>query len=106
MHDELNELNPSAATSLMEGLEETLTLHDLQVHARLRRSLSSTNGIESSFSVVARSVAASNAGRAAIIVCAESPPRFSMLRCAGIACTATDTAAAHSQSAERLSDTL
>ena len=48
----MNELNPSAAASLMEGLEETLTLHDLQVHARLRRSLSSTNGIESSFSVV------------------------------------------------------
>lgn len=52
LHDELNELNPSAAASLMEGLEETLTLHDLQVHARLRRSLASTNGIESSFSVV------------------------------------------------------
>jgi putative transposase len=52
LHDELNELNPSAAASLMEGLEETLTLHDLQVHARLRRSLSSTNGTESSFSVV------------------------------------------------------
>lgn len=52
LHDELNELNPSAAASLMEGLEETLTLHDLQVHARLRHSLSSTNGIESSFSVV------------------------------------------------------
>lgn len=52
LHDELNELNPSAAASLMEGLEETLTLHELQVHARLRRSLSSTNGIESSFSVV------------------------------------------------------
>ena len=52
LHDELNELNPSAAASLMEGLEETLTLHELEVHARLRRSLSSTNGIESSFSVV------------------------------------------------------
>src|ERR1700758_2929834 len=38
LHDELNELNPSAAASLTEGLEETLTLHDLQVHARLRRS--------------------------------------------------------------------
>jgi transposase-like protein len=52
LHDELNEVNPSAAASLMEGLDETLTLHDLEVHARLRRSLSSTNGIESSFSVV------------------------------------------------------
>jgi putative transposase len=46
------ELNPSAAASLAEGLEDTLTVHQLDVHARLRRSLTSTNGIESSFSVV------------------------------------------------------
>jgi putative transposase len=52
LHDELVELNPSAAASLVEGLEETLTVLELGVHARLRRSLSSTNGIESSFSVV------------------------------------------------------
>src|SRR5438270_1727863 len=52
LHDELMELNPSAAASLMEGLEDTLTVHELAVHARLRRSLTSTNGIESSFSVV------------------------------------------------------
>lgn len=52
LHDELMELNPSAAASLMEGLEDTLMVHQLGVHARLRRSLTSTNGIESSFSVV------------------------------------------------------
>lgn len=52
LHDELVRLNPSAAASLMEGLDDTLTLHELGVHARLRRSLTSTNGIESSFSVV------------------------------------------------------
>lgn len=52
LHDQLLELNPSAAASLAEGLEETLTVHELDVHARLRRSLTSTNGIESSFSVV------------------------------------------------------
>ena len=52
LHDELMELNPSAADSLQEGLDETLTIHELDVHARLRRSLGSTNGIESSFSVV------------------------------------------------------
>jgi putative transposase len=40
------------AASLVEGLGETLTVLQLGVHARLRRSLSSTNGIESSFSVV------------------------------------------------------
>jgi putative transposase len=33
-------------------MEETLTVHQLEVHARLRGSLSSTNGIESGFSVV------------------------------------------------------
>ena len=52
LHDQLLELNPSAAASLAEGLDETLTVHELDVHARLRRSLTSTNGIESSFSVV------------------------------------------------------
>lgn len=52
LHDELMELNPSAADSLQEGLEETLTVHELGLHIRLRRSLTSTNGIESSFSVV------------------------------------------------------
>lgn len=52
LHGEIMELNPSAADSLAEGLEETLTLQELGVHARLRCSLASTNGIESSFSVV------------------------------------------------------
>ena len=52
LHDELTEENPSAAGSLAEGLEETLTLLELGVTPRLRRSLSSTNGIESSFAMV------------------------------------------------------
>lgn len=45
----LAELNPSAARSLQEGLEETLTLHRLGVPERLRRTLRSTNPIESCF---------------------------------------------------------
>ncbi len=45
-------LSSSAADSLQEGLEETLTVQELGPHARLRRSLTSTNGIESCFSVV------------------------------------------------------
>lgn len=49
---ELMDLNPSAAHSLEEGLEETLTLHRLRVPATLRVSLRSTNIIESAFSVV------------------------------------------------------
>ena len=52
LHDHLMNLNPSAADSLAEGLEDTLTLHELGVHSRLRSSFSSTNCIESSFSVV------------------------------------------------------
>ena len=52
LHDELSEENPSAAASLMEGLAETLTLHELRITPRLRRTLSSTNAIESGFSMV------------------------------------------------------
>ena len=49
---QLMDLNPSAARSLEEGAEETLTLHRLRVPAKLRRNLASTNLIESSFSTV------------------------------------------------------
>lgn len=47
----LERLNPSAASSLKEGLEETLTLHKLGISGLLRKTLSSTNPIESCFSV-------------------------------------------------------
>ena len=50
--DHLERLNPSAARSLAEGLEETLTLHRLGVPDALRTSLKSTNIIESSLSRV------------------------------------------------------
>jgi transposase-like protein len=49
---ELMDLNPSAARSLEEGFEDTLTMHRLRVPERLRNSLSSTNIIESGFSIV------------------------------------------------------
>jgi len=49
---ELMDANPSAARSLEEGLEETLTLHRLKVPLELRRTLRSTNPIESAFSIV------------------------------------------------------
>jgi putative transposase len=45
----LEAISPSAARSLEEGLEETLTLHRLGLNELLRRSLSSTNLIESCF---------------------------------------------------------
>ena len=52
LHRELMDLNPSAARSLEEGMEETLTVHKLRVPDQLRRSLASTNVIESAFSIV------------------------------------------------------
>jgi putative transposase len=52
IHDELDHVNPSAARSLEEGLEETLTLHRLKVPVELWKTLRSTNVIESAFSIV------------------------------------------------------
>ena len=52
LHRELMDLNPSAARSLGEGLEETLTVHRLHVPMQLRKTLASTNVIESAFSIV------------------------------------------------------
>lgn len=47
--------NASAAASLREAFEELLTLHRLKVPARLRKTLLSTNPIESLFSLVRHS---------------------------------------------------
>ena len=47
----LEKLNPSAAGSLKEGLDETLTIHKLGVTGLLIKTLSTTNPIESCFSV-------------------------------------------------------
>ena len=47
LHGELEERNQSAAKSLKEGFEETLTLHRLGVYGVLGRSLKTTNCIES-----------------------------------------------------------
>jgi len=52
LHHELMHLNPSAARSLGEGLEETLTVHRLHVPRQLRLTFASTNVIESAFAIV------------------------------------------------------
>ena len=52
LHRELMDLNPSAARSLEEGLEETLTVHRLHLPMQLRKTMASTNVIESAFSIV------------------------------------------------------
>lgn len=45
--NKLNNNYPQAARSLEEGLEETLTLHKLNAHMDIRKSLGTTNPIES-----------------------------------------------------------
>src|SRR6202167_6090756 len=49
LHRELMGVNPSAARSLAEGLEEPLTVHRLHVPLHLRKTLASTNVIEPAF---------------------------------------------------------
>jgi transposase-like protein len=50
----LDRLNPDAASSLREGLEEALTVVKLGVPGALRRTLATTNPIESALSVTRR----------------------------------------------------
>jgi putative transposase len=50
----LERINPDAAVSLHEGLEETLTVVRLGLAGALRRTLASTNPIESALSVTRR----------------------------------------------------
>lgn len=52
MEQWLRDINESAADSLLEAMEEILTLHRLKVPALLRKTLHSTNPIESMFSMV------------------------------------------------------
>ena len=54
LHRELMDLNPSAARSLGEALEETLTVQRLRIPPQLRKTLACTNVIESAFSIVER----------------------------------------------------
>lgn len=49
-----DEQHPSAAASLREGLDETLTVLRLGVGPTLRKSFATTNPIESTFSTVRR----------------------------------------------------
>jgi transposase-like protein len=51
---ELQHSHPGAAASLSEGLEETLTLTRLGIRGRLKRTLASTNPIESMIEIIRR----------------------------------------------------
>lgn len=48
----LQQIAPAAAASLVEGLEETLTVTRLQIPQKLRRGLATTNVVENAFSRV------------------------------------------------------
>ncbi len=48
--------HPDAAASLREGLEETVTILELDVPGLLQKSLRSTNAIESGFSMVTKNI--------------------------------------------------
>ena len=52
IHQDLEEINISAANSLLEGLDETLTIHELGLSVELARSLSTTNCIEAFMSQI------------------------------------------------------
>jgi putative transposase len=49
---ELMDLNPSAAGSLAEGIEESLSVHRLHPPMQLSKTIASTNVIESALSSV------------------------------------------------------
>ncbi len=51
---ELEHSHPGAAASLYEGLEETLTLTRLGIRGRLKKTLASTNPIESMIEIIRR----------------------------------------------------
>ncbi len=51
---ELEHSHPGAAASLAEGLEETLTLTRLGIRGRLKKTLASTNPIESMIEIIRR----------------------------------------------------
>jgi len=54
LRQELERVNQSAANSLLEGLEETLTIHQLGLSPELARSLATTNCIEALMSQIGR----------------------------------------------------
>jgi len=80
-------LSEPAAGSLEEGMEETLTLHKLGLSGELKRILSSTNNIESMFSMSRRYKrnvkswkSSSHIERTLVVTLLEAERRFMRLR--------------------------
>jgi hypothetical protein len=88
---ELERTHPSAAASLREGLEETLTVLRLGVPPTLARSLRSTNCVESMIGIARDHSANANAGAAGKWPCAGAPPAWSKLAPGSTESTATCT---------------
>jgi transposase-like protein len=85
--EELIGLSEPAAGSLEEGMEETLTLHKLGLSGELKRILSSTNNIESMFSMSRRYKrnvkswkSSSHIERTLVVTLLEAERRFMRLR--------------------------
>ena len=72
----LDDRYPSAAASVREGLDETLTVLTLGVPDRLRQSLATTNAIESMISRT-RHVKRNVKDGAVARWCCDGPPRLS-----------------------------
>jgi transposase-like protein len=85
--EELIELSEPAAGSLEEGMEETLTVHKLGLNGDLKRILSSTNCIESMFSMsrrykrnVKKWKGSSHIERTLVVTLLEAERRFRRVR--------------------------
>ena len=75
LQHELEDRNQSAAGSLAEGLDETLTLHRLGVYGVLGRSLKTTNGLESINALIEERCAKVDHGRTRVNAIAGWPLR-------------------------------
>ncbi len=71
----MSDRNQSAAGSLAEGLDETLTLHRLGVYGVLGRSLKTTNGLESINALIEERCAKVVTGRTRVKSLAGQHPR-------------------------------
>lgn len=88
---QLETSHPGAASSLREGLEETLTLTRLGVSGPLKAVLASTNPVESMIEIVRTTRATSSAGARARWRCAGRSPAWSRPSASFAAWSATAT---------------
>ena len=78
LHGELEDRNQSAARSLTEGFDETLTLHRLGLYGVLGRSLKTTNCLESINALVEERCAKVDRWQNSANATAGSRPRLSI----------------------------